>query len=144
MHIGIFHFCVLYVPNEKIHKKEISTMKKLIALGLTLICLFCFVACDINSTEQSQNNAQPAYFVGKVIEIYELGCFVEVTNEGNYGKLPLGTTVQITTNIKNCPEYVVGDHLKVTFDGTVAESYPPQILHVLTIQKTDSAGNSTK
>ena len=119
-------------------------MKKLIALGLTLICLFCFVACSINSTEQSQNNAQPAYFVGKVIEIYESGCFVEVTNEGNYGRLPLGTTVRVTTNIKNCPEYAVGDHLKVTFDGTVAESYPPQILHVLVIEKTDSAGNSTK
>ncbi len=112
-------------------------MKKVLAFILTIICLVMLVACDTN-TDQSQNNAQPAYLSGKVIEIYESGCLLEVTDEGNYGKLAVGTTVEISTNVENCPEFVVGDYLTVEFDGTVAESYPPQILHVLVINKIDS------
>ncbi len=115
-------------------------MKKVLAFILTIICLVMLVACDTN-IDQSQNNAQPAYLSGKVIEIYESGCLLEVIDEGNYGKLAVGTTVQITTNIENCPEYVIGDYLTVEFDGTVAESYPPKIFHVLGIDKIDSSEN---
>ena len=39
------------------------------------------VAC--NNNEQEQNNAQPAFFVGKVIEIYDSACLIEVTDDGN-------------------------------------------------------------
>ena len=60
-------------------------MKKTLALILASICLFMLVAC--NNNEQEQNNAQPAFFVGKVIEIYDSACLVEVTDDGNYGKL---------------------------------------------------------
>ncbi len=117
-------------------------MKKIIPLIFALICLVTLIACDTNGDESSQNNAQPAYFVGEVIEIYDAGCLVEVTDEGNYGGLKVGATVQITTDVENCPEYGIGNHLRVTFDGNVAESYPPQILHVISIEKTDHTGNS--
>ena len=116
----------------------------MLSLILSFFCLLALFSCKIISNKQSQNNAQPAYFVGKVVEVYGSGCLLEVTDEGNYGKLTFGTPVQVTTDIKDCPEYVIGDYLKVTFDGTVAESYPPQILHVLGIEKTDSAGNRVK
>ena len=119
-------------------------MKKAIAFGLVLVFMLALVACGANSDDQPQNNAQPAYFVGKVTETYENGCLLEVTDEGNYGHLAVGTPVQVSTNIDNCPDYAVGDHLKVTFDGTVAESYPPQILHVLGIDKTDATGNKAE
>lgn len=115
-------------------------MKKTLALILASICLFMLVAC--NNNEQEQNNAQPAFFVGKVIEIYDSACLVEVTDDGNYGKLAVGTTVEVTTNIENCPEYGIGDYLRVKFDGTVAESYPPQIKHVLGVDKIDSTGKN--
>ena len=95
------------------------------------------VSCGSGFFEQTQNNAKPAYFIGRVVEKYERGCMVEVTDEGNYGHLPVGSPVQVTTNIENCPEYKVGDHIKILFDGTVAESYPPQILRVIGIEKAD-------
>ena len=116
-------------------------MKKLIALVLASICLIALVSCNIGDNEQSQNNAKPAYFVGEVIEIYDTGCLLKVSNEGNYGHLATGTAVQITADIENCPEYEIGDFLKVTFDGAISKSNPPQVLHVISIEKTDSAGN---
>ena len=123
-------------------EKERNNMKKCLALLLTLVCLVTLVACNSNSDDQSQNNAKPAYFVGKVTEIYDNACLVEVTDGGNYGKLAVGTAVQVTTNIENCPDYAIGDYLRVEFDGTMAETYPLQVLHVLAIDKTDSTGNS--
>ena len=114
-------------------------MKK--TLFLIFICLSALVACNI-SDEQSQNNAQPAYFVGEVIENYGTGCIVEVANAGNCTALPLGSIAHVSTNIENCPELEVGDYIKVVFDGTIAESYPPQIMHVSSIEKTDSTGKS--
>ena len=114
-------------------------MKKAAILLLTLACIFTLVACQ--SGGQTENNAKPAYIVGRVVEVYEKGCLIEITDEGNYGKLAIGTPVSVRTDIDSCPVYAVGDHLRITFDGTVAESYPPQILHVSRIDKTDSHGN---
>lgn len=113
-------------------------MKKMMAFVLACICLLALVACNTGGDGGAQNNAKPAYFVGEVLEVYDSGCLLEVTDEGNYGHLAVGTSVQVTTNIENCPEYAIGDLLKVVFDGTVAESYPPQILHVIQIEKADS------
>lgn len=109
-------------------------MKKIIALILTLIVFGSLAACD----EESQNNATPAHFVGKVIEIYENGYLLEVTDEGNYGHLALGTTVQVNINTEDATEYELGDNLKVVFDGAVSKSYPPQVLHVISIEKAEA------
>ena len=109
-------------------------MKKIIALILTLIVFGSLAACD----EESQNNATPAHFVGKVIEIYENGYLLEVTDEGNYGHLALGTTVQVNINTDDTTEYELGDNLKVVFDGTISKSYPPQVLHVISIEKAEA------
>ena len=120
-------------------------MKRFLSLILILSCICVLVACNGQDTcidDLSQNNAKPAYFVGKVTKTLENACLVEVTDEGNYGRLAVGTAVEVSTNIENCPDYAVGDYLRIEFDGTVAESYPPQVLHVLAIDKTDSTGNS--
>lgn len=122
-----------------------TNMKRCLALLISLICILSLVACngqDTHIDDPSQNNAKPAYFVGKVTEIYEAGCLLEVTDEGNYGRLAVGTAIQVSTSIENCPDYNVGDYLRIEFDGTVAETYPLQVLHVLGIDKTDSAGKS--
>lgn len=110
-------------------------MKKIIALLLTLVCLATLVACNINDEK-----GQP-YFIGKVIEVYEESCLLEVTNNGNQ-HLASGDVVVVNTNIENCPTYAVGDFMRIEFDGTMAESYPPQILKVYSIDKTDGIGNS--
>ena len=115
-------------------------IKKLIALFLSLVCLSTLVACTLIDT-QAQNNAEPAYFIGEVIECHGSGCIVRLTDTGSWGGLPIGEIAHVSTNVENCPEYDVGDYIKVVFDGTVAESYPPQIMHVIRIEKTDSNGN---
>ena len=113
-------------------------MKKII----TLLCIFALltslVACN---KDEGENNAQPAYFIGKTVEIFESYCIIEVTDEGNYGRLAIGTTAKVMTDTVDCPEYALGDHLKVVFDGAISKSNPPQVLHVIRIEKTDNAGN---
>ena len=56
---------------------EVVCIKKIIALLLTLVCLATLVTCNTNDEK-----GQP-YFIGKVIEVYEESCLLEVTNNGN-------------------------------------------------------------
>lgn len=82
---------------------------------------------------------EQVYFVGKVIEIYEGGCMLEVTDNGNNYLVPSDRVI-VNTDVDGCPDYVNGDFLRIEFDGTFAESYPLQILNVSAVEKTDSAG----
>ena len=109
-------------------------MKKIVTLLLSLVCLIALVACNPKADEER------VYFVGKVIEVYDGRCLLEVTNNGNQG-IASGDVVVVNTDIENCPTYAVGDFLRIEFDGTMALSYPPQILRVYAIAKTDAIGN---
>ena len=80
------------------------------------------------------------YFTGKVLEINEKGFLLEVTNTGN-GCFAVGERVQVNTDLSGCPNYMVGDYLRISFDGKVALSLPPQVACVTSICKTDSEGN---
>ncbi len=80
------------------------------------------------------------YFTGKVREINEKGFLVEVTDTGN-GNFAVGETVQVNTDLSNCPKYEIGDYLKISFDGKVALSLPPQVTSVYSICEADSEGN---
>ncbi|MBQ5591957.1 MAG: hypothetical protein IIU80_03345 [Clostridia bacterium] len=77
-------------------------------------------------------DGEKACFKGKVIEKYENNCLVEVTDNGNQHFM-LSDRVIVKTDIEGCPNYTVGDYLKIEFDGIVAESYPLQILNVFSI-----------
>ncbi len=110
-------------------------MKKIVTLLLSLVCLIALVACN------AKDDKEKVYFVGKVIEVYEGRCLLEVTNNGNQG-IASGDVVVVNTSIENCPTYAVGDFLRIECDGTMALSYPPQILRVYDIDKTDAMGNS--
>lgn len=115
-------------------------MRKRILFVFLFLSMIALAACNTTSNEsQVQNNAQPAYFTGIVTDISQTGCCMEITDAGNYGHLAVGTPVIVSTNIENCPDYAVGDYLRITFDGTVAESYPPQVMHVSAVEKTGSA-----
>ena len=106
-------------------------MKKALALILALFCVCSFVACASNNDIIDQ-----PYFYGKVVEKYDNGCLVEVTDKGNQ-YFSVGDLISISTNIDSCIEYAVGDSLKIVFDGSVAESYPMQIHKVHSISKTE-------
>lgn len=115
-------------------------MKRIFALFLIMISIFGLVAC--NSNGEGKDILNP-YFTGKVLEIYDKSCLVEVSDIGN-GHLSVGEEVVVSTDISNCPEFAVGDYLTISFDGKVAESYPPQILKVYLISKADGIENTEK
>ena len=66
------------------------------------------------------------YFIGKVVEVYDGSCLLEVTDKGNWTYY-IGYPVQVYTDFENCPEYSVGDYLMIIWDGLADDSYPPQI-----------------
>ena len=112
-------------------------MKKLLLICTVLACLAMLVACNQSPTELDTENP---YFTGKVIEIEERGCLMEVTHTGN-GNFYVGERIIVNTKIKDCPKYAVGDHLRISFDGKVALSLPGQVLNVYSVVKTDANGN---
>ena len=111
-------------------------MKKCLCVLLCLLCVFALASC-VDAREEEESNH--TYVIGRVIEVYEGRCCLEITDGADLG-FGEGELVIVNTSIDRCPDYEVGDFLKVEFDGTVALSYPPQILSVLAIRKTDGNG----
>ena len=116
-------------------------MKKVISILLCCVCFLTVMSCRAREDDslEPMDTSNP-YFVGKVVEIYETRCLVKITDTGN-GNFTVDDTIIVNTDIENCPEYEVGDCLRVSFDGKVALSYPAQVLCVYSIIKTDSHGN---
>ena len=97
------------------------------------------VACnsaDSGTSRRSGEDNMNPYFTGKVTEIYDDGCLLEVTDVGN-GNFWVGNKVKVNTVIKDCPDYEVGDLLKITFDGKVTRSLPPQVTCVFSVDKSE-------
>ena len=130
--------------------KDDEDMKRFLALLLAILCVLTLAACarsaEEDTTESSNTNEETTdkidhydqntpCFSGKVLEIYEdRRCLVEVTDGGNQ-QVPIGEKYVVNTSVDGCPEYAVGDTIKVIFDGKVALSYPGQILSVYKIEK---------
>ena len=115
-------------------------MKKLISILLISACVLAICACQKQPENPTELDTVNPYFTGKVIEIIDKGCLMEVTDSGN-GTFPVGERIIVNTNIENAPPYAVGDHLRISFDGKVALSYPGQVLNVFSVVKTDANGN---
>ena len=114
-------------------------MKRAFILILALLCALSLVACSKDKGDGVENDVgdEPLtdyYFTGRVLEIYETRCLLEVTDTGN-GNFTVGDTIIVNTSIENCPKYDIGDSLTVVFDGKVALSYPAQVLAVYRIIK---------
>ena len=92
-----------------------------------------------NGDEGLEDESAP-YFVGKIVEKNERGFLLKITDSGN-GSFCVGEAVQVNVDASGYPDYAVGDHLRIAFDGKVALSYPPQVTSVTSIRKTDSQGN---
>lgn len=105
------------------------------------IAVFDNTKAEVASDQDGTNeNAQKCFFVGKVTDINAKGFLVEVTNADG-GAFFVGEPVQVNADLSKYPSYDVGDHLKITFDGKVALSYPPQVTSVFEIVRTDSNGD---
>lgn len=81
-----------------------------------------------------ENFNADAYFTGRVVEILDERCLLEVTDTGNQN-FALGEKIYASTNIENCPEIKIGDVLKIEFDGCMALSLPPLVFRVYAITK---------
>lgn len=107
-------------------------MKRMLAFFLVLLCVVGFISCDESHVEDTDQ----AYFYAEVVEKYEKSCLVAVTDLGNQSFF-VGDQIIVSTDVEKCPEYDVGDCVKIVFDGSVAESYPMQIHKVSEIYVTD-------
>ena len=107
-------------------------MKKMITIFFVLICVLGLMGC--NSQKGTHLNETSAFFVAKVTEVNEGHLFVEVTDKGSTS-LGEGTTVHVSTNFDGYTECVVGDCIRIEFDGLIQELYPPIIPNVVAISK---------
>jgi hypothetical protein len=121
-------------------------MRKYLAALLILACAVGLFACDRKDRDKSVNEDDggndiitQAYFCGRVVEVNGNSCLMEVTDTGNQG-FNVGDPVVVNTDVEGCPEYGVGDCLRVVFDGAVAESYPMQIFGVIAVYRIDGSG----
>ena len=108
-------------------------MKKCLALILAIIFVFTLVSC------KAKVDKEQIYFGGKIIEVNEMVLLVEVTDSGNSGILE-GHQASVSTVLQsgeNVPQYAKGDHVLITFDGQVLETYPLSIPVVYSIEKID-------
>ena len=110
-------------------------MKKMIAFILALVCMLGFVGC--NASKDNHLQEPTVFFVAKVTEVNEGYLFVEVTDKGSTS-LKEGTTAHVSTNFDGYTECVVGDSIRIEFDGLMQEVYPPIIPNVIAISKEKS------
>ena len=87
--------------------------------------------------EQGATEADIPYFTGRVLETNEKGFLLEVTDTGN-GAFAVGDKVQVNVDRSQYPDYGSEDLLRISFDGKVALSYPPQVTSVISIQMAKS------
>jgi hypothetical protein len=78
------------------------------------------------------------YFDARVVEILEGTILVEVTEAGSSYLTP-GMPAYLRTEDG---KLAVGDHVRVTFDGMVQESYPVQIPHISNIEIVPAEGGT--
>jgi hypothetical protein len=112
-------------------------VKRLLAMVLVLALMIGFTSCNVVKDVESESKPN---FIGKVIEKYDNSCLVEVVEaKDNYPAK--GTEVVVNTDIDDCPQYNVGDFIKIVYNGEIAESYPLQIFNVYEVIKVDENGN---
>lgn len=107
-------------------------VKRSLVCLLALLCALALVSCK--AKEKESNNP---YFCGRVLEQYEDCCVVEVTDIGGQS-LQQGDLIVVRTAIDDCPDFAVGDILRVEFNGEIAETYPMQLNHVLAIKRVEA------
>lgn len=96
--------------------------------GLIILCVCALFV--LSSCAESGDVTDKAYFCGRVVEIYEESCLVVVTDVGN-GAFSVGAEAVIHTDTDG--RFLVGDVVKIAFDGKVAQSYPPQVMNVYSV-----------
>jgi hypothetical protein len=110
-------------------------MKKHLLLILTLSLILTIAACGTSSGdgESEVGGDETVTFQATILEIQDGYYLVEPME----GSAELNSADQITIpmiNMNPSPEPEVGDVLEIEYDGSIAESYPAQIVNVYGIR----------
>ena len=108
-------------------------------LLLILILSLILTACGTSSGdgESEVGGDETATFQATILEIQDGYYLVESVE----GSAELNSADQITIpmiNMNPSPEPEVGDVLEIEYDGSIAESYPAQIVNVYSIRVVES------
>lgn len=117
-------------------------MKKIIALALTLICIFCVVGCNNQEEQQHDNKKMQFFFTAKVIETNAEYLSLEVLDKGN-SNISVGAKVEVSTDVvsaKGCPDFEKDEYARIVIARNIEEN-PTNRIEALSIYKTDKTGN---
>jgi len=117
-------------------------MKKIIALALTLICIFCVVGCNNQEEQQQGSNKMQFFFTAKVIETDTEYLSLEVLDKGN-SNISVGAEVEVSTDVvsaNGCPDFVKDEYARIVMARDIEENTTNRI-EALAIYKTDKTGN---
>lgn len=107
-------------------------MKKTVSLILC-ICL-CAAAAGCGNQMNMNTVLKEPNFAGIVEEVYDGTILVAVNEDEDEYKSSDLISVSLDVELKDgLSEYEVGDEVRVYYDGTIAESYPAQIMKVYAI-----------
>ena len=109
-------------------------MKKYISIILSILCILSLVGC---SKKEPVGDPPSVSFKANVLEINNQTYLVEPV----VGSNELKSSDQIIVPMKNMspsPEPKVGDVIEITYDGSIAESYPAQITEVYGIKVVEA------
>ncbi len=123
----------------KLYCEEMYCMKKKIGIGIGIFLLFLIIAVIITNyvdgsrvgtitvTDNRDNEQinEEQYFYGKVVEANASYIIVE-PNEGEEERNS-ADKISIGLGEYNDVMYTVGSNVKITYDGTIMESYPAQV-----------------
>ena len=122
-------------------------MKKMMVLFITIAVVLSLAGCNTNRLDDASKlsttpSTQKAYFIGKIIEVYEGGYLLTVTNTGNH-YFAIGEKVAVDIDNENWSEFSVDNYIRVEFDKGRPTGNPPLIedKYVCSIKQTDEGGN---
>lgn len=117
-------------------------MKKIIALALILISIFCVAGCNQQEEQQQGSNKMQFFFTAKVIETDTEYLSLEVLDKGN-SNISVGAKVDASTNVvsaNGCPDFEKGEYARIVMAQNVEDNTTNRI-EALAIYKTDKTGN---
>lgn len=110
-------------------------MKRKLLVLLVVVLTLGLTAC---SKKQEANGgfegSSQCYFMGEVLEVREKTLLVEVNDKGNVG-LSRGDQAYVSLDVENVPDLVVGDVVKVVFNGEIMETFPVKLGEIFAIYK---------
>ena len=110
-------------------------MKRNLLVFLAVILTLGLTACGKKQMVDGEfDGDSQAYFIADVLENKDKILLVEVVDKGNVG-VSKEDQVYVSKDVENCPELVVGDRIKVVFNGEIMETYPLKLGEVFAIHK---------